>query len=370
MRREPTERRVSWLCRTQADRERVLDMEQRLKPLRAKAFGVLAVALLVCGPWVGWWTLIPLAVAGIVFMLTDRGLATSTHPEYRLAVAWLSSELAIAASVALTGGPRSPAVAWLVLPVVVLAARFDVRGVVAGSTVAAVLILASSLAVDPATVIASPQQIVFQLALLGAVALLSVALMRSDLQHRTASVIDPLTSMLNRNALGVRVAELRLQTQIAQQPVGLIIADLDHFKTVNDMHGHTVGDAVLCDVAYSLRKQLRAFDLVYRLGGEEFLVLLPGADASHAGHVAEQLRVAISNTTQGGLPVTMSFGVSASEPSRFEYEKVLEAADRALYAAKAAGRNRVHINAGADLRLERQTTHLETSSGAGVPVSL
>lgn len=342
--REPVAHtRASWLCATQADRERVLDMEQRIKPLRAMSLGLLAAALVICGPWVGWWTLLPLAVAGMVFMVTDRGLATSARPEYRLAVAWLSSEVAIAVSVALTGGPRSPGVAWLVLPVVTLAARFDARGVIAGSAVAGSLIVASSLGVDPAAVIASPQQVVFPLALLGAVALLSLALMRSDVAHRSASVIDPLTSMLNRNALGVRVDELRHQALVAHQPIGLIVCDLDHFKAVNDTHGHTVGDAVLRDVAYSLRKRMRAFDLAYRLGGEEFLVLLPGADARRAAIVAEDLRETIVAEHQGGLAVTMSFGVSASQPSSFDYEQTFEVADRALYAAKAAGRNCVRI---------------------------
>ncbi len=318
-------------------------MEQRLRPLRALSFGVLAAALVICGPWVGWWTLIPLAGAGIVFVLTDRGLATSARPEYRLAVAWLTAELAIAVSVALTGGPRSPAVAWLVLPVVTLAARFDVRGVIAGSSFAGALILVSSLAVDPAAVIASPQDVVFRLGLLGAVALLSLALMRSDVAHRSASVIDPLTSMLNRNALGARVAELRHQAVVVHRPIGLIVCDLDHFKAVNDTHGHAVGDAVLRDVAYSLRKRLRAFDLAYRLGGEEFLVLLPGADARQSASLAEDLRKTILAERHGGLSVTMSFGVSASQPSSFDYEHAFEAADRALYAAKAAGRNRVRI---------------------------
>ena len=324
-------------------------MEPRLKPLRARSFAVLALALLICGPWVGWWTLLPLLVAGMAFVLTDRGLQTSRRPEYRLAVAWLSSELAIAASVALTGGPRSPAVAWLVLPVVTLAARFDVRGVVAGSSVAAGLILVSSLAVNPAAVIASPQEVVFSLALLGAVALLSLALMRSDVQHRSASVIDPLTSMLNRHALRVRVGELRDQARVVRQPIGLIVGDLDHFKAVNDSHGHATGDAVLRDIAYSLRKRLRAFDLSYRLGGEEFLVLLPGADAQQAAVVAEDLRETICGARHGGLPLTMSFGVSASQPSEFDYDHVFEAADRALYAAKAAGRNCVRVADGADI---------------------
>jgi Diguanylate cyclase, GGDEF domain len=271
MQSEAGERRVSWLCATQADRERVVDMEQRVKPLRSLSFGVLALALLLCGPWVGWWTLIPLAVAGVVFVLTGRGLEASPHPEYRMAVAWLTSELAIAVSVGLTGGPHSPAVSWLVLPVVTLAARFNVRGVIAGTSVAAALIVASSLGVNPGSVIAHPQEVVFRLGLLGAVALLSLALMRSDLQYRSASVIDPLTSMLNRNALKVRVEELRHQAPVVREPIGLIVADLDHFKAVNDTQGHAVGDAVLREVAYCLRKRLRAFDLAYRLGGEEFL---------------------------------------------------------------------------------------------------
>jgi diguanylate cyclase (GGDEF)-like protein len=350
------ERRVSWLCETQADRERLLDMEPRLKPLRTRSFGVLAVALLICGPWVGWWTLIPLVVAGIAFVLTDRGLQTSSHPEYRLAVAWLSSELAIAASVALTGGSHSPALAWLVLPVVTLAARFNVRGVIAGSSLAGALILASSLAVDPGGVLRHPQEVVFPLALLGAVALLSLALMRSDLQHRSASVIDPLTSMLNRGALRVRVEELRHQARVVQEPIGLIVIDLDHFKAINDSHGHATGDAVLRDVAYSLRKRLRAFDLAYRLGGEEFLILLPGADLHETAIVAGDLRETISAERSGGHHVTASFGISASEPSCFDYDRVFDAADRALYAAKASGRDRVHVAATTEVGLPPSRT--------------
>lgn len=318
-------------------------MEPRLRPLRARSFALLGIALLVCGPWVGFWTVIPLVCAGVVFYLSDRGLQSSPRPEYRLAAAWLGSEAAIAASVALTGGPHSPALAWLVLPVATLAARFNVRGVVAGSSVAAVLIIASSLWGDPASVLTRPQYPLFCLALLGAVAMLSVALLESDVEHRSESVIDPLTSMLNRNALRTRVEELRDQARVVQQPIGLIVGDLDHFKAVNDTHGHAVGDAVLRDVAYCLRKSLRAFDLAYRLGGEEFLVLLPGADAAEAGKVAETLRQAVIAACPGDLSVTMSFGISASPRTSFDYEQVFDAADLALYEAKAGGRNCVRI---------------------------
>jgi diguanylate cyclase (GGDEF)-like protein len=316
-------------------------MEQRLKPLRAMSFAVLAAALLASGPWIGWWTIVPLAVAGLAFALTDRGLESSARPEYRMAAAWLSSELAIAASVALSGGPRSPAVAWLALPVVTLAARFNARGVAAGVIIAGTLIVASTLSVDPAFTIAHPQQVLFPLALLLGVALLSMALMRSDLQHRTASVIDPLTSMLNRKALRARVDELRDQASVVRQPIGVIVGDLDHFKQVNDSHGHAVGDAVLRNVAYTLRKRLRAFDLAYRLGGEEFLVILPGSDGRQAAGIADGLRRAIATELPAGVEVTMSFGVSASEPGVFDYERIFASADEALYRAKDAGRDRV-----------------------------
>jgi diguanylate cyclase (GGDEF)-like protein len=122
----------------------------------------------------------------------------------------------------------------------------------------------------------------------------------------------------------------------------VIVGDIDHFKRINDSHGHAVGDAVLTDVAYNLRKTLRAFDLFYRTGGEEFLVLLPGADLTSATELAEALRHAVATAPQGGLRVTMSFGAAASQPEEaFEYAAVFAAADAALYEAKHSGRNRV-----------------------------
>ena len=103
-------------------------------------------------------------------------------------------------------------------------------------------------------------------------------------------MLDGLTGMLNRRSLAARVTELTEQSQIAGAAIGLIVGDIDNFKAVNDEHGHSVGDAVLVDVAYALRKELRAFDMAYRLGGEEFLVLLPGAGAADAAELAERLR--------------------------------------------------------------------------------
>jgi diguanylate cyclase (GGDEF)-like protein len=189
----------------------------------------------------------------------------------------------------------------------------------------------------------NPTLLVAPATLVVTVAMLSTALMRSDLEHRSEAVIDPLTGMLNRNALSSRVGELEQQSALSGEPIGLILADLDHFKQVNDSLGHAIGDAVLKDVSYVLRKQLRAFDLAYRLGGEEFLVLLPGADSSQTHALAEELREAVSaRSVGGGVEVTLSLGVSASERGEaFDYAVVFAEADAALYEAKRSGRDRV-----------------------------
>jgi diguanylate cyclase (GGDEF)-like protein len=334
---------VSWLISDGMDRERMLDMDRRVAPVRRKSFVVMAIALLLCGPWLGWWTVALLAVAGILFKLADNAIEKVTHPEYLLFTAWAGSQLMIALAVVLTGGPHSPAMAWFAIPIVTLSARFPTRGVIAGLGVTVAMILAVGFGTDAHAVIAKPPLLIMPLALASAVAILSTALMRSDVIHRSEAVIDPLTGMLNRNSLKDRTVELAHQSERTGQPVGLIVGDLDHFKQVNDTHGHAVGDAVLKDVAYLLRKQLRAFDLAYRIGGEEFLVLLPGASSEQAETMAERLRAGVQgDTVGGGVQVTMSFGVSASmRDHAFDYQQVCEEADAALYEAKRQGRNRV-----------------------------
>ena len=323
------------------DRERLLDMEQRLRPVRRAALAVLAVALLLSGPWIGWWTMVPLVFAAFLFTVADRKLLTAKRPEYVMFAAWAGSELTIAAAVALTEGPRMYALAWLAIPVVTLSARFSIRGVVAGVVTCLVMMAAVAFGADAQGVIDDPPVLLAPMALALTVAMLSTALMRSDVEHRGEAVIDQLTGMLNRKALMRRVGELGQQSEVTGQPIGIVLADLDHFKLINDTHGHAAGDAVLKDVAYLMRKRLRAFDTLYRIGGEEFLILFPGGDITQSREVAEELREAIAaDTLGGGLRVTMSFGVAASEPgTTFDYETVFADADARLYEAKRSGRN-------------------------------
>ena len=330
---------ASWLCPEPGDRARVVDMEGRLRPVRNLAFGALALALIAGGHWVGWWTLAPLGVAAAAFLFVGGRVDERSRPENAIAVAWSLSVVLIALSVALSGGPKSPGLPWLVIPIVTLPARFRLRGVLAGFALTLAALLIVSLGVNLDAVADNPSGVIFTFALIVAVTSLSVALMRSDVDHRSEAVIDPLTSMLNRNALASRVAELTQQARVSRQPVAMVLADVDNFKAVNDEHGHSIGDAVLREVAYRIRAELRAYDLAYRLGGEEFLILLPGAEVEDASEIAERLRRVVEGAAPLGLRITMSFGVSGSGGDLFDYTEVFAATDQALYMAKHAGRN-------------------------------
>jgi diguanylate cyclase (GGDEF)-like protein len=331
------------LCRDDFDRERMLDMEERVRPVRRRTFLILAVAIGAGAPWIGWWPALFILPAAAFFGSADLLMPRMRRPELLMFAAWIGSELTIAGAVALEGHAAVSALCWTAIPVITLSSRFSMRGVVAGVVIALLLTLAVAIGVDTSTALANPPDVLAPLVLIVCVAVLSVPLMNSDIQHRSDAVIDQLTGMLNRKALSARALELAQQSEISGEPVGLIVADLDHFKSINDTHGHGVGDAVLKEVAYTLRKQLRAFDLAYRLGGEEFLILVPGSGIESAAQLAERLRDAVRmDRFGGGLAVTMSFGVWASNHGeRFNYSAVFARADAALYRAKRSGRNRV-----------------------------
>jgi len=147
---------------------------------------------------------------------------------------------------------------------------------------------------------------------------------------------DPLTALLNRRGLAGLAAELA-----PTGPVSLLLVDVDHFKQVNDQYGHGVGDAVLIRLAEALRDQAGPADLVARLGGEEFALVLPGCDAADAVRLAERLRRQVSEASSSWpAPLTLSVG-TATGRGPLQLPELLGAADRALYAAKAAGRNTV-----------------------------
>ncbi len=330
----------NWLFGDEADRERMVDMDRWLRPVRRRSLIVLAIALLAMGPWYGYWTLAALATAALFFGIADRLIPALDEPEYALFTAWAGSVLIIGVAVMQTGALQSPAFAWFAVPVITLSARFTQRGVVTGVLLTLTAMAAVAIGFDWQSLKEDPSLVFATAAMVVAIAMLSTVLMESDIKHRGEAVIDPLTGLLNRKALRNRVAELSQQSQISGLPVAVIVADLDNFKQVNDQHGHAAGDSVLRAAAGAFQRELRAFDLTYRIGGEEFLALVPGANAHEARELAEKLRQAIAaDPACAEFDLTMSFGVAASPTgSPFDYQHTFEAADAALYEAKDLSR--------------------------------
>ena len=166
-------------------------------------------------------------------------------------------------------------------------------------------------------------------------------------QLREATERDPKTGLLSVGHWREQAERALVAGRSRGGEVGVLLLDLDHFKAVNDTYGHLVGDELLVAAAQAMRAAVREGDLVGRFGGEEFVVLLPGADATVAGAVAERLRLAVADLTvtlpdgDGQVQVTASVGGALFPVDGYSLDELLTRADRALYVAKHAGRDRV-----------------------------
>ncbi|MDZ7621024.1 MAG: diguanylate cyclase [Candidatus Competibacteraceae bacterium] len=172
--------------------------------------------------------------------------------------------------------------------------------------------------------------------------------LRRILQEKNATLLrDPLTGVGNRLAYQERLQQEFQRWRRFGAPLSFLVWDIDHFKRINDEHGHAVGDAVLRCIAQQLASRLRSTDFVARYGGEEFVTLLPGADLQAAWQVADEIR---SRIAQAGfehagvrLPITISCGVAGFAPGDSP-QTVFQRADQALYRAKQVGRNQCVVS--------------------------
>ena len=348
-----------------------------------------AMVLLGCGmaligvrdqldPWLGRWLANALNITGFVF--AARGAALFTRAPTRdleNGAALLLGAGSSAAALALGTDPRwitllaSGAMGWVVLRAAWLAARalrseFGPAGAwLCAAPLAGIGLITAARAVggalgsplgaplDPQAGAGSPQTGV----MLGFIAMTllvnggfcGMVLLRLVGRLRHLSMHDALTGLPNRRSLLAALADEQNRLARGGPRFALLSMDVDHFKRVNDQHGHAAGDAALAHIAEVLRSVARVSDRPARIGGEEFVLLLPATDAEGARRVAERLRQALAERplAYGGttLRLSLSIGVALAGPPQQPAEQALAAlwhrADTALYAAKAQGRDRV-----------------------------
>jgi diguanylate cyclase (GGDEF)-like protein len=178
----------------------------------------------------------------------------------------------------------------------------------------------------------------------GAILVVLLERERAELMHKTAAQVDALTGVANRRAFTEHALQSLADCQREDAPLSLVFFDLDHFKSINDSNGHAVGDHVLRRFADVAGRHLRPDDVIGRIGGEEFAVILPCISPGAAYVIADRIRVAFSESCRNldalSLNVTVSAGVAAAH-AWSSFDSMMQAGDEALYRAKTRGRNRV-----------------------------
>jgi diguanylate cyclase (GGDEF)-like protein len=325
------------------DRERFLDMQARVRVARLVTI-ICGAALMASALPRGGGLILLFGVAMLmIVVLGGARLERRRRPELWVFFSTVVNiQVFVALAVVLTGGPRTAWSCLLAAPVLMVGARFSTRGLLIGAPISGLLVLAATLGVDPGYVWRDPESVTIPLSMVIITAVYLQPLVASDVRHRADSTLDSLTGLLNRRGLQARMAEVAEQAALNGQPVSVVAVDVDHFKELNDQHGHDCGDRALREVAQTLREALRTFELLYRVGGDEFLLLLPGASELDAVGIAEDLRQAVLRARPLGISLTCSFGV-ASAQAEVHPRTLASHADAALYDAKRRGRNRVGI---------------------------
>ena len=197
--------------------------------------------------------------------------------------------------------------------------------------------------------------------------LLAMAKERTELRHRTAAMVDPLTGIANRRSFMQDAAQLAKRHIANPRPTAVLLIDLDHFKSINDRFGHALGDRTLEIFALAARHSVRSTDLLGRLGGEEFAAVLADTTREKAAAVAERIRSSFAHAAlevdNHPVGATVSIGVVHCQDAVLDVHELLAQADQALYCAKENGRNRVEI-ASLDMILKRKAEHDAAAASA------
>jgi diguanylate cyclase (GGDEF)-like protein len=278
------------------------------------------------------WPLVGLRAVA-VFVLISFGFR-ALDPDFPPLRRWRTSRpgivvaaVCLGAACVVTGGPHSPLMIMFAMPAVVACTHLRGRRLAFALASIEATVLAVAATTGTAALVAGPHLVVVPSVTLLMISIVVIALATSDFEHRNAAALDPLTGMLNRHGLAGRFAELRAQAERTGAPISVALIDLDGFKGVNDQHGHGRGDEVLQALAATITGGLRSFELAYRIGGDEFVVVLPGLTAGEAVEVAERLRRRVEEARPAGLPLTLSIGVSSAAGGDVDYASLYAEAD-------------------------------------------
>lgn len=321
---------------------RLIEMCSRIFPRLTPIYVAIGFLMLISTPFFGWWVVIPVGVDAAKSAIAHRIASNGYRPELVYVSDQYTSVVLIAAAIYFAGGVTSPFFPFLATFAGLFPVLFTKRHV--RRSFGLLLISTVIAAYGPAKPIA--YELFFRLGtilcVMFALRVFATELMSSDLRYRAASRVDELTGLANRRAFDaeLEVVGQRLITQ--PRSAALVVGDIDYFKTVNDEHGHAIGDLVLRDVARELSAAFRVDDVAYRIGGEEFAFILVGVDATLAERMASSLRDRITVSYPAGLDVSMSFGVALQIPGETN-RTWFRRADAALFAAKRGGRNRVEM---------------------------
>lgn len=275
--------------------------------------------------------------------------ALKDDPELRLLVVdWVMPKKdGIDVCKAIRSGPQEPYVY-----VVLLTAKDDKSDIIAGLDAGA-----DDYLVKPC----NPLELKVRLRAGRRVIELQEQLVRARESLRFEAMHDSLTGLLNRGAVLEQLSKELVRASRRGAPVSVLMADLDHFKVINDTHGHLAGDAVLRESARRIQAGVRAYDSVGRLGGEEFIAVLPECDAKTGLSVAQRLCRSFAEVPirHGGVTVTQSISIGVAATDQFgnaRTEELARAADAALYRAKNAGRSRALLALDKEFELTREVT--------------
>lgn len=339
----PPRVRYSWIARDASERARMMALHARFMRVNRVMLILLAVCL-APAVFIVDHPVLTIGLATIGFV--QYGVLQVVAPRLERPEVWLfwslmAATACIAAGVTASGLAGAGALGILLWPASGLASRFPTRVVVTGTVITLAFMIAG-FAIGAPQIISETPVVVSGFVGVTIAVVANVSVLRlSDIAHHSAATLDPLTGLPNRVALRTRADALEAQAG-DHEGAALILLDLDRFKRINDEHGHQAGDDVLAAFGAVLAEAVRGDDLAYRLGGEEFAVLVPGLDLEGAADLAQRLLHTVRRADLAGHRVTASAGVGvtpAGEP--VSWKRLFAQADTALYRAKDDGRDRV-----------------------------